>query len=214
MEGREVGKKAIFICQILLLLILTWDGFAAADIIYSQTFTNQATYCPGSSQYDNWASFRQQLNANVHHFMRVTISGSNDPIGVSCSDLTIVSQIATALRNGTGGSWSCNGRTWGVVYACYQGSCGTVDNAMELNATGTICNCDNPGYIVRPGITNQNWGGVNTATCGAPTQTMTVTFAEETKNVPIFTEWGMIIFMVFAGGGSIYYLKRQSIIQG
>jgi hypothetical protein len=37
-----------------------------------------------------------------------------------------------------------------------------------------VCSCQNPGYAVRPCNQNQNWGGVKTATCGAPTQTMSV----------------------------------------
>lgn len=28
-------------------------------------------------------------------------------------------------------------------------------------------------------------------------------------NIPTMTEWGMIIFMVLAGLGSVYYLRRQ-----
>jgi hypothetical protein len=28
-------------------------------------------------------------------------------------------------------------------------------------------------------------------------------------DVPTMTEWGMIIFMVFAGLGAVYYLRRQ-----
>lgn len=31
--------------------------------------------------------------------------------------------------------------------------------------------------------------------------------------IPTMTEWGMILFMVFAGGGAIYYLKRQKRVQ-
>ncbi len=53
------------------------------------------------------------------------------------------------------------------------GGCG---GGVELSAANSICSCPNPEYIVRPCIGNANWGGVNTATCGGDTQTMTVVF--------------------------------------
>jgi hypothetical protein len=34
----------------------------------------------------------------------------------------------------------------------------------------------------------------------------------EITSVPSMTEWGMIFFMLFAGAGSVYYLKRQQRI--
>jgi hypothetical protein len=64
---------------------------------------------------------------------------------------------------------SCGGYTWEVYLSC--GS-----STPELSADGTTCACPTTGYDVRPCITTDaNWGGVNTATCGAPSQTMTVT---------------------------------------
>jgi hypothetical protein len=60
----------------------------------------------------------------------------------------------------------CNGRTWTV------GTCGS---GIELSAN-TNCQCVTPGYTARPciGQGNDNWGGVNTATCSAPSQTIEV----------------------------------------
>jgi hypothetical protein len=43
-------------------------------------------------------------------------------------------------------------------------------------ATGGDCICANPGHILRPCINHRDWGGVATATCSGPTQTMTVVF--------------------------------------
>jgi hypothetical protein len=40
----------------------------------------------------------------------------------------------------------------------------------------SLSNCDNPGYVIKPGIANLNWGGWGTATCGAPSQTITIEF--------------------------------------
>jgi len=77
--------------------------------------------------------------------------------------------ICTALGNGQPvANVACDGRTWNV------GSCGS---GTEINAQGAVvCQCTNPGYTVRPCINpnNPNWGGVNTATCNGPTQTIQV----------------------------------------
>ena len=54
---------------------------------------------------------------------------------------------------------------------------GTCGSGNELSASGTTCICTSPGHIIRACIgVNANWGGVNTATCSAPTQTMTAVF--------------------------------------
>ena len=100
--------------------------------------------------------------------IEVEITGSNDPTGVSC-DGPEANTICTALGSGQPvNNLACNGRMWNV------GVCGT---DLELNAQGNgVCQCSNPGYTVRPciGVNNANWGGVNTATCGGPTQTINV----------------------------------------
>jgi MSHA biogenesis protein MshQ len=38
-----------------------------------------------------------------------------------------------------------------------------------------------------------------------------LTFSEEAIVIPTMTEWGMIIFMMLAGLGSLYYLRRQIV---
>jgi hypothetical protein len=69
------------------------------------------------------------------------------------------------LRTGTGTAGVfCGGRFWNI------GSCG---GSIELSADGDTCSCSS-GYIARPCIGNQSWGGVNGPTCGAGTQTITV----------------------------------------
>jgi len=109
---------------------------------------------------DQWNSFRSSLTAN---YSKVTIRGSYDQTGVSCSGPT-ANSICQAVRTAGTGTWNCDGRTWRV------GECGGV----ELNADGSMCNCPSPSYIVRPCIANPNWGGAKTATCGGPAQTLEV----------------------------------------
>jgi hypothetical protein len=68
-------------------------------------------------------------------------------------------------------SLSCNGHTWTT------GNCAVTGKEIGLAIDTTACNCQNPGYIARPCIGNENWGGVNTQTCSSPnppTQTITV----------------------------------------
>jgi hypothetical protein len=48
--------------------------------------------------------------------------------------------------------------------------------AISVDASGA--GCDDPAYILRPdiGAGNANWGGINGATCGAPSQTIELIF--------------------------------------
>ena len=95
------------------------------------------------------------------------MSGSNNPTGITLTNAAYVAAIAQALRtNSAYGAVSSNGYSWMV------GSCG---GGYELSANGNICRC-NSGYIARPCIGNSNWGGINGATCGGGTQTITITF--------------------------------------
>ncbi|CAF4574168.1 unnamed protein product [Rotaria magnacalcarata] len=96
------------------------------------------------------------------------MNGTYDSVGVTITNATVIAAIAVALRTAVAyGPVTTNGRSWAV------GACG---GGSELSAAGSICACPNPQYIVRPCIGNSNFGGVNTNTCGGPTQIMTVIF--------------------------------------
>ncbi|MBV5335171.1 MAG: HYR domain-containing protein, partial [Sulfuricurvum sp.] len=139
-------------------------------IVFSQDFVQGGT----NSTYCNaWTTFTNQLVAG-NTYSKLTIKGTYDQTGVSVTDPAIIAQIAVALKNGTNGTWSTNGRTWAV------GNCG---GPGALSATnGYVCSCDQNGYVVRPcidlqsGYPNPNWGGVNTVTCNSPSQNITVVF--------------------------------------
>src|SRR5438270_1641521 len=128
------------------------------------TYTDSFTYGQEASAEaeQNWDSFRQSLVPADYD--TVTITGTFDTTGRTLTDATIVPQIATALQNGSSGSWVVGAVTWNV------GTCGR-DSELSANNSGTngaaICSCQDPGYVVRPNIqaNNSNWGGVNTATC-------------------------------------------------
>ena len=164
------------LCIIIIVALFT-NYVNAQTITYSESFTGSVTYCPGDPQYDNWGIFRSQLDTLAYNFIKVTIKGSYDTVGRSCTDAVIVKQMAAALQNGISGTWTCGGYSWGVGIGCQGGGCGFMSDAIEFIADGTDCQCNSPAYSLRPCIAStSNWGGINTSSCSAPTQTMTVEF--------------------------------------
>ena len=137
------------------------NGTCVAGVTFSQQFTYNLV---ASSQCTAWQSFTASLTGT---YTSVTLSGSNDTTGRTCTGAT-ANTLCQAIHNNTSvAAVSCNGHTWAV------GTCG---DGNELSADGTICACETPGYTVRPCIgTDQNWGGIATQTCTSATQTITVT---------------------------------------
>jgi hypothetical protein len=88
------------------------------------------------------------------------------------SDATKIQTIANALRTGTSASVTIGASTWYIGVGC--GGTAGYSTAVEFSNQGT-CSCAN-GYNLRPLINNSNWGGSNGTTCGAGTQTITITF--------------------------------------
>ena len=127
------------------------------DAIFSESFTEGVI---GTPQCLSWDAYRAAL---IGDYTSVTIKGSSDPTGVTCTG-PAAQQICQALKDGTPSLVFCGGRTWRI------GTCG----GIELSAEGSICQCDSPGYVVRPCHPGANWGGVNTSTCSPPTQTIDV----------------------------------------
>jgi hypothetical protein len=155
------------------------------ELIYSHEFVHFIAYDSGSPQFEDWLSFRASLPESG--VMSITISGSRDPEGRTCSDPETAQRIADAMFMGAIGepnftitlSEDCDGFTWNT------GSCSAVSGAvnnLELNVgpLRAMCLCSTDSYTIRPGISenrggNSSWGGISGATCNAPTQTMTVT---------------------------------------
>ncbi|CAM2708092.1 unnamed protein product [Rotaria socialis] len=136
---------------------------AALNIVYSQSFTSGVT---PSSACTAWTNFVAQLTPLPYTLLQM--NGTYDSVGVTITDSTVIAAIAVALRTAAAyGPVTTNGRSWQV------GACGT---GSELSAASSICACLSPDYLVRPCIGNSNFGGVNTNTCGGPTQIMTVIF--------------------------------------
>lgn len=149
--------------NILSLLALTLLGasVSAQSVVFSETFVSGQT---STAQCTNWNTFRAQLTTRPYY--QVRLSGSNGSFK-ECTNPALVQQMAAALRTLTAGTWVDGSNTWQIA-SDINGRFGV--NMSSLSA------CDNPGYIVKPCIGNTNWGGVNTATCGGPTQVITLEF--------------------------------------
>ena len=174
---RFFAKKENFETRVIFLLVLSFSLLISRaegqTYTYSESFTGNTVYSSSSGQYINWSTFIGQLTPRS--YLSVTIKGSNDATGVSVTDATVATAIASALYSNTPNSWLSGGRTWAV------GTCGS---GLELSASGAVCNCVNPGYIVRPQIGNENWGGINGLTCAAGSQTLTVVFVAGNNPAP------------------------------
>ncbi|CAF1024500.1 unnamed protein product [Adineta steineri] len=163
---------ALLISGIGLAVIVTiWQNssttatttVAFTDIIYSQNFTSGVA---STAQCPPWTSFVAQLTNRSYTLLRMY--GTFDPVGISTNNSTIIENIALALRTSTAyGPVTSNSHSW-VVGLCGDG--------YELSANGSTCQCTNPGYILRPCINHQDYGGVNSTTCAGPTQTMALIF--------------------------------------
>lgn len=128
--------------------------------VFSEDFSQ---FQDAPAQCNRWNDFLDnQLVAG--DFSSVTMSGTFDLNGVSCSDPTAATQICRALHSHSTTSVSCNGHVWNV------GQCG----GLEIAVDNPVCFCTSgQSHTVRP-CTGSNWGGVGTETCSAPTQNMTV----------------------------------------
>ncbi len=137
-------------------------GQCTTAIIFSDAFTQNVT---PTTQCTDWQNFRAKLTGT---YSSVTISGSNDTVGRTCTGSS-ANTICQALHNKTTVSaLSCGGFFWNVYLSC--------GSDVEISADNSTCTCTSSGgYDVRPCIGNLNWGGINGVTCTAPSQTLTVT---------------------------------------
>jgi hypothetical protein len=139
----------------------------APSVVWTDSFTGSTAST--AAQCTTWNNFRAAISASTV-YNRVTLRGSLDPTGVSCSGPN-ANTLCQALRTGTTISTaiSCDGRSWKI------GPCNT-SSSIEISAMGDTCLCHSSvnGYVVRPCILHQDWGAVNSRSCNGPTQTMEV----------------------------------------
>lgn len=147
-------------------------GSGGVVTTYSEAFVNGVSYGPGTTQYDNWTSFLANIPSSG--LESITIGGSLDPIGFSCTNAPTAQAIGDALRSGgPTTNFSCDGLEWQVYDATGSGF-GTWLGAGPPTVATDFCSSDD--YVLRPQIQNLNWGGLATD-CGAPSQTLTVSYS-------------------------------------
>jgi hypothetical protein len=130
------------------------------NFLSGQTATNQCTH------------WQQWISGLANSYSGMTMSGTNDSVGITCNNAQIASAMAVALKNVQSYTATCNGHVWS--------NCNRYNDELWLDPPSQCDgnNCPSPGYIMRAciGQGNPNWGGVKTATCNGPNQTMTLSF--------------------------------------
>ncbi len=157
---KKILLYSVFLC-------LDQAVFCQSKISYKAYFDYNAGYCPGDSQYDHWVDFITSLDtASSNKYLKITMRGTYDMTGKTCSEKYAVRQIADALYNGYDATVNCDGNKWSIGTGCSDYNCGSAPDYIELTLNNYTCNCG-VSYTIRPGITSQNWGGIATETCQA-----------------------------------------------
>ncbi|MBC7973511.1 MAG: hypothetical protein H7138_00895 [Myxococcales bacterium] len=128
--------------------------------IFSEDFPG---FQEAPAQCDRWNDFL--INEVVaDSYSSVSMNGTFNLLGFTCSDPAAATAVCRAMHDGSFASVFCDGHQWNV------GQCGGV----EVSVDSGICSCSFPGNSVRPCTSFGDWGGINTSTCGAPSQNLTV----------------------------------------
>ena len=161
---RTVNADGTVVCETSLNSRLTSVESVKTPHIFSEFFQSGVTET--AAECTNWDTFRANLQPTEYTCVQLVGSAGK---GRTTCDAPNVQLIATALRNGTTASVISGSDTWNV------GTCGS---GIEINANAAgICSCSATA-ILRPciGAGNANWGGVGTATCSGPSQSIQLIF--------------------------------------
>jgi len=116
------------------------------------------------SACSHWNDFRaNQLTAGT--YSSISMNGTFDSIGVTCSIPSAATQICNALHNGTPATVFCDGHTW------FVGDCSGVEISVDFG----VCFCTSSPTVRPCTFFGGDWGGIGTQTCFAPSQTLNVT---------------------------------------
>jgi hypothetical protein len=159
---RTVNANGTVVCETSLNTRLTSAESVKTPHIFSEFF--QGGVSETAAECTNWETFRANLQPTKYTCVQLVGSGAK---GRTTCDAPNVQLIATALRDGTTTSVVSGSDTWNV------GTCGA---GIEINANAGICACGATAPVLRPCIGNTNWGGVGTATCGGPSQSIQLIF--------------------------------------
>lgn len=162
----------------------------ATTTTYSQTLTT-GNLSSSSAEALAWDTFRAALTGT---YDKIVMTSSNSNFSLSLVSSSIVPQIATNLRSGTAGNWTISGKQISI------GSCVGIE--FSVHTTNTNCGCPSDAgiFTLRPTINNNNWGGAGGATCGAATQTITLTFTIDAPSASTFSTTQTSPTNISAGG--------------
>ena len=132
-------------------------------LLWSDNFTYNTT--PTQTQRQTYIDFWD----NASNYSWDNISIGNPDNMTWCDNTTMINEITLNFDNVTyefQGRY-CNGLYWTV------GRCGWGNEISAFPVSTKDCQCRQAGYVVRPLISNKNWGGVGKS-CGAPSQTLQI----------------------------------------
>lgn len=159
---RTVNANGTVVCETSLDTRVTSVESAKTPYVFSEFF--QGGVAETVAECTNWDTFRANLQPTKYTCVQLVGNGAK---GRTTCDAPNVQLLATALRDGTTASVVSGSDTWNV------GTC----SGIEINANApSICGCSATAPILRPCIGNTNWGGVGTATCGGPSQSIQLIF--------------------------------------
>jgi hypothetical protein len=158
------------------LILVGVSSQAQTTVQYSQSFTAGALASPAAC--NAWTTFRASLNGYV--FSSVTISGSLNGTGVTCSDPTTTNAIANALYTGSNANLPQGGHVW-QIGGCSTTNCGPGNVELDVDGTvggspATTCGCNSGGFSIRPNYGVAGWWGGIGSNCSGVSQTLTLTF--------------------------------------
>ena len=132
-------------------------------LLWSDNFTYNTI--PTQTQRQTYIDFWD----NASNYSWDNISIGNPDNMTWCDNTTMINEITLNFDNVTyefQGRY-CNGLYWTV------GRCGWGNEISAFPVSTKDCQCRQAGYVVRPLISNKNWGGVGKS-CGAPSQTLQI----------------------------------------
>ena len=152
-------------------LTVTPTPTTSAVVITGDTFSESfvQSQAPTTAVETAWNTFRASLTGTTYTSFTWSSTNGNS---ITVSDPTLVQVLADSLRTATITGVTINDVVWRVGTGCGTPKIGGV--AVEFS---NIASCSaSSTYALRPMINNQNWGGTNQSTVGAPSQTITLTF--------------------------------------
>lgn len=158
----------------IAVMILILSAFAASTFAQTVTWSDSFSggEAPSTTQCQNWTDFLDQLGGK--RFASVTISGTFDETGITITDPDAATQLAQLLNSRTGGIVTSGDHYWRVG-TCYQGACGSLSIMLSVDGNKADCDCLDT-YAIKPHSQTSDWGGINTPSCDAPSQTMKLVF--------------------------------------